>query len=680
MSYRIKSKFYSKKDKLFHIHIVKMDKKNDSELKIDEQYSNFDEFYKATKHNLKNADLLDFDFKGYDINKYNLEEAKLSSSIMIQMGTYSPMLYNQINQNPNLKILAPEKTLDITPIRDLQISSYQVDSDDLAICYISDMHLNYNILKRFPNSINEYELEKYFEEIVNQIKESLPTNVQNRCIFFVGDTSSDFELLKKFFKIYKEKFINIASNYYASFATFFILGNHELWDDNLIKKSNCIEDIVSTYKSFFESLGIQLLENQLYFHYSFTNDQIPFTKKLILNEDEILSMNDVEIRKLFNNHGYAIFGGIGYAGKNNEFGYNQGIYGNAPLNRDEEIKRSNIVEQIHRRLSGIVPDKKIIFVTHMSKSDWTNDDYQKNWIYLSGHTHKNFYCEDENKRVYADNQIGYYNNNFSMKYTFIQTDFDIFVDYKDGIYEINREQHRKFYLGLGQRRDINKKFYKRYMIKRNNTYCFLVKSKKNGPLKLMDGGSDIRKEIGDHDINYYYDNLTNYAASIKYFLEDYNNYLKIVSMEVKKFGGDGRIHGCIVDIDFMNHIFVNPMDSSLTPYFAYDMVGKYVYPSIRDLLKDKCKKLLLNFDNNSGSTLLPALYEENKNFKRTNKMQKYERVTDKTIYKYSNVFLKLQYTTKYNVVMQWKDKLLQNSSIDSGKQIINYLLTYDDKK
>ena len=44
----------------------------------------------------------------------------------------------------------------------------------------------------------------------------------------------------------------------------------------------------------------------------------------------------------------------------------------------------------------------------MPKTDWSVDDYNNNWFYLWGHTHKNFYCE--RKKIYADNQIGYKKN------------------------------------------------------------------------------------------------------------------------------------------------------------------------------------------------------------------------------------------------------------------------------
>ena len=43
----------------------------------------------------------------------------------------------------------------------------------------------------------------------------------------------------------------------------------------------------------------------------------------------------------------------------------------------------------------------------------------------------------------------------------------------------------------------------------------------------------------------------------------YRNALKTISKEIRAFGGNGNIHGCIIDIDFFNHIYVNPFDGKI---------------------------------------------------------------------------------------------------------------------
>ena len=44
------------------------------------------------------------------------------------------------------------------------------------------------------------------------------------------------------------------------------------------------------------------------------------------------------------------------------------------------------------------------------------------------------------------------------------------------------------------------------------------------------------------------------------------------------------VHGSIVDINYWAHLYVNPFDGKVTPYFAFDQTRKMVFPNMRDLL------------------------------------------------------------------------------------------------
>lgn len=66
----------------------------------------------------------------------------------------------------------------------------------------------------------------------------------------------------------------------------------------------------------------------------------------------------------------------------------------------------------------------------------------------------------------------------------------------------------------------------------------------------------------------------------------YRDALKRISDEVKRFGGDGNIHGSIVDIDFFNHIYLSPYNGNILPYFAYDVTCPVDYKSVQELLKN----------------------------------------------------------------------------------------------
>ena len=61
---------------------------------------------------------------------------------------------------------------------------------------------------------------------------------------------------------------------------------------------------------------------------------------------------------------------------------------------------------------------------------------------------------------------------------------------------------------------------------------------------------------------------------IKEPLDKYTRYQEKIAEKIKKIGGSGNIHGCIIDIDFFNHVYINPNDMKITGYRASDMVNK----------------------------------------------------------------------------------------------------------
>lgn len=85
------------------------------------------------------------------------------------------------------------------------------------------------------------------------------------------------------------------------------------------------------------------------------------------------------------------------------------------------------------------------------------------------------------------------------------------------------------------------------------------------------------------------------AEAVKSPLNKYSEFQKAIGATVRKIGGWGTIHGCIVDIDGYNHLYVNPFDGTVTPYYAVDMIQKVAYPSIQNLLEKNCPKLFANY-------------------------------------------------------------------------------------
>ncbi len=73
----------------------------------------------------------------------------------------------------------------------------------------------------------------------------------------------------------------------------------------------------------------------------------------------------------------------------------------------------------------ILDNKNTIIFTHMPKKDWcVCDNYQKKFVYVNGHTHRNMFYDDGVKRIYADNQSGYDSETVHLKYFFIDDEYD----------------------------------------------------------------------------------------------------------------------------------------------------------------------------------------------------------------------------------------------------------------
>ena len=202
------------------------------------------------------------------------------------------------------------------------------------------------------------------------------------------------------------------------------------------------------------------------------------------------------------------------------------------------------------------------------------------------------FYDDGEERIYADNQIGYRNNNPHLKNFLMDWEYDYFSDYEDGIYEITAQAYQDFMRGTNISMDFSRKIHILYMLKKNGYYCFIHKSKQ-GLLSILHGG--ILKRLEHKDIQYYYDHMDQMIATIKTPMDKYTDFQEKVAGTIQKIGGDGRIHGCIIDINFFNHVYVNPIDLTITGYWASGIIQKVVYPNIPSLLKEQCPQLYTNY-------------------------------------------------------------------------------------
>ena len=159
---------------------------------------------------------------------------------------------------------------------------------------------------------------------------------------------------------------------------------------------------------------------------------------------DICALTDSEINERLKKARYVILGGPAFSGYNTEFNADNGIYRNA-IDRIEEVLQTKTFEELYTRLSPILRKKNAIILTHTPKNDWCHDpDLEEGFVYVSGHTHRNAFYDDGAIRLYADNQIGY-KKPIKFKHCIIGRVHNPFIDYDDGVFQINLLQYEQFH-------------------------------------------------------------------------------------------------------------------------------------------------------------------------------------------------------------------------------------------
>ncbi|MCQ2424668.1 MAG: metallophosphoesterase [Lachnospiraceae bacterium] len=502
------------------------------------------------------------------------------------------------------------------------------DSHCQRVHYISDLHLMHKIMN--AGCVTENDVFYVIDKIARTIAEEAES-----LLLIAGDVSSDFNIFRLFVKC-----LSAAKS--SQCVVVFTLGNHDLWGIG----GKTFSEITGIYRELIEKHGMYLLQNGILYRNDYRIWENPSASVRTIPYEDLCRKTDKQLTDDLRKARYVIFGGLGFSGQNEIFNANQGIYLDV-VTREEEIKESEKFAHLYDRLLPILTTKNAIIMTHTPKSDWSeNGDCDDNLVFVNGHTHKNQFYDDGCYRLYADNQIGYSNKNPHLKSLLLDGDYDCFSDYDDGIYSITREQYCDFYRG----KNIMMTFTRDYpitMLKKRGYYCFLVQTKK-GVLSILNGGS--MKPLPGNSVQYFYDNMGSVIANINTPLMKYTEYQKVVADEIKKIGGDGTIHGCIVDIDKCNHIYVNPIDKKLTAYYApKDIIDKTVYPSIVSLLEEQCPKLYQIYER-----LMLAEGQPNALIQQQNGSTKPTKYLSTDIYEASRVIKKMQ-KIHSNILSIWAE-------------------------
>lgn len=545
-------------------------------------FKHFFDFVYFLRGDLSDADLLFCDGLVYihDFTGLNLNNARLQSAILDKLGVKYEIIsipsvtdFSIIQQNEdetNNALMLGHETYSVEESLQFQ-----------TVYYISDLHLIHRLINAKCKNVNDVicTIQRIIETLLNEVTLVFADQpeIGKNIMLVGGDIASDFSIFKQFISMLRKSL----DDRRLDIKIIFVLGNHELWDF-----SQCdFEKIVATYRHALAEEGMFLLQNNIIFKYNWNEIGE-------ISTEELNTLSSKELHDRLSEARIILFGGLAFSGYNNEFNANQFIYRDA-INRQQEVEETKKFETLYHKVCADLPDKRVIVFTHMPQKDWCADAMPKSgFVYVNGHTHRNYFYDDGDYRIYADNQIGYKNNTVHLKHFYIDDDYDTFGDYEDGIYELSREQYTRFCEGKNIGITFNREFYKLFMLKKSGYYMFVVQNPSGG-LLILNGGA--LKRLEHKDIHYYYDKMDEVIVYIKSPLDKFTECQKKISEAIKAIGGSGTIHGAIVDIDFLNHIYVNPLDFTITPYFATDIINKKIFPDTPTLLQNNCPVLYTNY-------------------------------------------------------------------------------------
>ena len=526
------------------------------------------------------------------------------------------------------------------------------DSPGKTIYYISDIHLEHQLVKK-PDDIAKLPLLEIRERIDNKIAELLASVPDTRSTLLIGgDVADSVELEALFY----ERLTSFSSRHdWWQGDIFAVLGNHELWDGDPtgLEPARPIDEIITGYRQAI-SRGVTLLENELFIVYK-------GLRSTVLGEDAILNASVEELAEACANSTFLLLGGIGFSGLNPVYNAEMGLY-RAAVSTEEDIARSRRFRAIYEKVLASAEDIPVIVLTHTQMADWSDARYNPKWIYVSGHTHQNmFLLQDDGTSVFSDNQVGYKPKPWHLNgFTVDVHRYDPFKDYPDGIHQITREQYVEFNRCQGIMMQSMKHTGDLYALKYDGVYMFVLESASS--LCLLEGG---RRHKLDYDISYYYENLPEYVRKVRSAFMPYQKALSMISDEVMAIGGSGSIHGCIVDIDWFNHIYLNPFDGKVTPYFALNTTDKLVFKNVESLLSSSPFPPQLSNGESMLARYLSTPFREKKlpilsrtSSKKWGLAVVPQVVLDRSMYEPSRIMRSIQYIFDQNVLRIWNDAVL----------------------
>ncbi len=391
-----------------------------------------------------------------------------------------------------------------------------------------------------------------------------------------------------------------------------ILGNHELWD------FESYDECETAYSKLFKELNVNFLKNSILpiglFRRPILSKYDPEKNEniysLLKREDDPKEYD----QQLFYLGNLIIVGGLGFAAMNTSFNADQGIYGKA-VSREEEIMRCKEWKACFRKATEIARKNhcSLVVLSHNPITDWMSPSEEySNCFFFNGHTHRNIaYSGENNTVVFSDNQVGYKGTKFKFKKATLYSPRNPFASDQDGFREISCEEYKEYYCyvhaalpGTGIiERQITRSKAKLFVLKQDGYVGFFLTSPRG--VYICNGGQ-IRRIGPNEPLDRYMANFMNMIKQYLAVLSPLRRFQEKLSSYVKSFGGDGIIHGTIVDIDFFNHIMVNTSDGTLTYYYSPMFGVVETYPDIGALLHARCPQLETAYQKAGTTKLIPV--------------------------------------------------------------------------
>lgn len=553
-------------------------------------------------------------------------------------------------------------TLQTTDIA-LPPAQFKIMGNTFKVLYVSDLHIDWWLDDR----------KKTMDELIKDIFNYVPKNTFIDFIVIAGDLSRYIECAREFFEILCHKMHHHEGLMMSKI--FYILGNHEL---------SCYDTMKECYSVYHE------LEKRFHRLTVLTNQVYPYVSTC-MSPSDISFGRDKDYPSCF------VLGGVGFSRFNEIYNADTLIYSRDIAGHHEDVEIPECEKFYKLYKTTLEKAKKLniplIVITHIPVYDWLPaEEIDSQCVYFYGHNHHSEYRHSKDAFIVANNQIGYpvnkkgekSKNKIRFKYIEMEKAINPFRQYKDGYYQVLSEEYKQYcdYIGLHVEgvKTIQKQLDKGgilWMIKQSEYYGFFVTAKTK---TYICRGGTLKTISNETDIQYFINNFPLMILGIIKFCTPYYTILQQISEKIKAAGLWGTIHGCIVDIDYSNHIAINPFDGTITRYnsccvgdaIVFDSLLEmkkyipYYYNRMSDLEKRNFKKIETTLKSISNN----ALIDKEKQLPATKTC---EVSYNNSIYPVSRGYLLLERLLDSYTLQYWNDELLQNIHNITAEDAMKYI-------